>query len=190
MTKVPGKRGKNLEPEQVRSIAECIADGELHSVVAERFGISVETVGAIKSGKRWATAIDDELRARMSVAPAGAVLDAASAREIMAALEGGRPGRSIAEEFGSSPSTVSAIKRGHAWEALDPGLAGRLARAPRRGKALSESQVAEIKQRLVAGQSARKIAAEFGVSGSAVQAISQGTTWTDIEPRTGADGNE
>ena len=181
------KRGKKLVPEQVRAIAERIAAGERHSAVAECFGVSVETVGAIKSGKRWAGAIDDVFRARMAAAPVGAALDASSARQIMAALEAGRSGRSIAEEFGVSPSTVSAIKHGQAWASLDPDLPARLGEMPRRGKALSEQQVAEIKQRLLAGQSSRKVAAEFGVSGSTVQAISQGKTWVHVAPRGAVD---
>ena len=181
------KRGKNLEPDQVRAIAECLAAGERHTAVAQRFGVSVETVGAIKSGKRWAGAIDEELRARMKAASTTSVLDAAGARGVMAALEAGRSGRSIAEEFGISPSMVSAIKHGQAWSSLDPGLPARLAQRPRRGKALSASQVAEIKQRLLAGQSSRKVAAEYGVSASAVQAISQGKTWAGIAPRGAGD---
>ena len=48
------QRGKKLALDQVRAIAECIAAGERHAAVAKRFGVSVETVGAIKSGKRWA----------------------------------------------------------------------------------------------------------------------------------------
>jgi hypothetical protein len=179
----PAKRGKRLDAAQVRAIAECISAGERHAQVGERFGVSVETVGAIKSGKRWASAIDDELRARMAAAPTFAVLDAAGARRVMAALEAGRPGRSIAEEFGISPSMVSAIKHGHAWSALDPDLPARLAEKPQRGKALRASQVAEIKQRLLAAQSSRKVAAEFGVSASTVLAIAQGRTWAEIEAR-------
>ena len=179
-------RGKRLGPEQVRAIAECVAAGERHVALAERFGVSIETVGAIKSGKRWAAAIDDELRARMAQAPAATVLDAAGARGVMAALEAGLPGRSIAEEFGISPSTVSAIKRGQAWSALDPDFPARLAGKPQRGKALSASQVAKIKQRLLAGQSSRKVAAEFGVSASTVLAIARGKTWAEVAPR--ADG--
>ena len=178
-------RGKNLSPGQVHAIAECIAAGDRHTAVAERFGVSVETVGAIKSGKRWAGAIDAELCERMKAASKGTVLDASGARAVMAALEAGRSGRSIAEEFGISPSMVSAIKHGQAWAALDPGLPARLEQRPRRGKALSASQVAEIKQRLLAGQSSRKVAAEYGVSASAVQAISQGKTWAEIAPRGG-----
>ena len=176
-------RGKNLEPDQVRAIAECIAAGERHGAIAERFGVSVETVGAIKSGKRWAGVIAEDLRARMASAPTGTVLDAAGARQVMAALEAGRSGRSIAGEFGISPSMVSAIKRGQAWAALDPELPVRLARKPQRGKVLSAAQVAEIKQRLSAGQSSRKVAAEFGVSASTVLAISQGRTWAGVAPR-------
>jgi transposase len=179
----PATRGKKLEPDQVRAIAECVAAGERHTAIAERFGVSVETVGAIKSGKRWAEAIDDDLRARMQASSTGTALDALGARQVMAALEAGRSGRSIAEEFGISPSLVSAIKSGRAWSALDPDLPARLAKAPRQGKTLTATQVAEIKQRLEAGQSSRKVAAEFGVSASSIQAISQGKTWTDIEPR-------
>ena len=178
------ERGKKLTPDQVHAIAECIAAGERHTVVAGRFGVSVETVGAIKSGKRWAGCVDEALRARMqAAAPATPALDAAGARRVMVALEAGRSGRSIAEEFGISPSTVSAIKRGQAWAELDPGLAARLADKPRQGKALTVSQVAEIKQRLLAGQSSRKVAAEYSVSASTVQAISQGKTWAEVAPR-------
>ncbi len=177
------ERGKKLAPFDARAIAECVAAGERHTDVARRFGVSVETVGAIKSGKRWADAIGDELRERMAAASAGAVLDADGARRVMVALEAGRSGQSIAEEFGISPSMVSAIKRGHAWAALDPDRPARLADKPSLGKALSAPQVAQIKQRLLAGQSSRKVAAEFGVSASAIQAISQGKTWTQVAPR-------
>jgi len=178
------ERGKKLTPDQVHAIAEYIAAGERHTVVAGRFGVSVETVGAIKSGKRWAGCVDEALRARMqAAAPSTPALDESGARRVMVALEAGRSGRSIAEEFGISPSTVSAIKRGQAWAELDPGLAARLADKPRRGKALTVSQVAEIKQRLLAGQSSRKVAAEYGVSASTVQAISQGKTWAEVAPR-------
>ena len=46
----PATRGKRLDAEQARAIAERIAAGERHTAIAERFGVSVETVGAIKSG--------------------------------------------------------------------------------------------------------------------------------------------
>jgi DNA-binding CsgD family transcriptional regulator len=179
----PEKRGKKFGPDEARAIAECIAAGERHVAVAERFGVSVETVGAIKSGKRWADAIDDELRARMASVSGGVVLDADGARQVMSALEAGHSGQSIAEEFGISPSMVSAIRQGRAWASLDPELPSRLAGKPRQGKALSASQVAEMKQRLAAGQSSRKIAAEYGVSASTVLAISRGKTWVEVEAR-------
>jgi len=177
------ERGKRLTPDLARAIAERVAAGEPHVAIGRTFGVSVETVGAIKSGKRWADAIDADLRARMQAASAGTVLDEAHARGVMAALEAGRAGRAIAEEFGVSESLVSAIRTGAAWASLDPGLADRLAEKPRQGKALSEAQVAQIKQRLAAGQSSRKVAAEYGVSGSTIQAISQGRTWAHVAPR-------
>lgn len=182
------KRGTRLDAEQARAIAECVASGERHTAVAARFAVSVETVGAIKSGKRWAEAIDDDLRTRMRVASGGTALDAAGALRVMAALEAGRPGSEIAEEFGISPSMVSAIKRGEAWSALDPELPLRLAQTPRRGKALTANQVAEIKRQLLDGRSSRKVAAEFGVSASAVRAIAQGKTWAEVAPAGTEDG--
>jgi uncharacterized protein YjcR len=106
---------------------------------------------------------------------------------VRSAREAGRSGRSIAEEFGISPSMVSAIKRGQAWSALDPGLSARLAEKQRQGKALRAPQVAEIKQLLLAGQPSRKVAAEFGVSASTVRAIAQGRTWAEVRAR-GAGG--
>jgi uncharacterized protein YjcR len=177
------QRGK-LTAEQARAIAEAIAAAERHTVIAERYSVSVETVGAIKSGKRWADAIDDDLRARMQVAePSPTALDADGARGVMAALEAGRSGTSIAEEFGISASMVSAIKTGKAWAELDPEIPARLAAVEQRGKKLTAERVAEIKQRLAAGQSARKVAAEYGVSASTVQSIAQGRTWGEVEAR-------
>ena len=177
------KSGKKLAPSQVRAIAERIAAGERHTAIAQQFGVSVETVGAIKSGKRWCTAMDDDLRAKMQAASPATVLDAPAARAVMAALEAGRSGRAIAEEFGISASMVSAIKHGQAWAALDPELPARLAAKPRRGKALVASQVAEIKRLLAAGMSSRKVATRFGVSASAVQAIAAARTWADVVAR-------
>jgi transcriptional regulator with XRE-family HTH domain len=176
------RRGKNLDLDQVRVIAERIAEGERHAAIAEDFGVSVQTIRAIKSGKRWAGAIDEVLRARMQEASSRVVLDAEGARGVMAALEVGRPGRSIAREFGISPSMVSAIKHGQSWSALDAGLVARLDGKPRQGKALSASQVAKIKRRLLEGGSSRKVAAEFGVSASTIIAIAQGRTWSEVAP--------
>ena len=177
------KRAK-LTAEKARDIAEDIAAAERHMVIARRHGVSVETVGAIKSGKRWADAIDDVLRARMAAAqPSGAVLDATAVRRVMAALEAGRSGASIAEEFAISPSMVSAIKTGKAWAELDPELPARLAALQQRGKKLTAEKVAEMKQRLAAGQSSRKVAAEYGVSASTVQSIAQGRTWGEVVAR-------
>jgi transposase len=174
--------GARLSPDQVRAIAEAIAAGERHTAIAERFGVSVETVGAIKSGKRWADALDADLRARMASATTSSALDERSARRVMEALEAGQSGRSIAEEFGISQSMVSAIRHGRAWASLDPGLQDRLASGERRGKALTAGQAAAIKGRLAEGMSTRKVAAEFGVSASAVQAIAQGRTWAEVAP--------
>lgn len=177
-----GKRARRLDAEQVRAIAEGIAAGERHTALAERFGVSVETVGAIKSGKRWASAIDGDLRARMQAAVSAKVLDADDARRVMAALEAGRSGRALAEEFGISPSMVSAIKHGQAWASLDPDLPVRLGEQPQRGKTLVAEQVAAIKRRLADGGSSRKVAEEFGVSASTVRAIAQGKTWAHVAP--------
>jgi DNA-binding NarL/FixJ family response regulator len=178
----PSKRGKKLTAEQARAIAECIAAGERQSAIAQRFGVSDQTVRAVKSGKRWADAIDDDLRARMQAASGGGTaLDATAARRVMAALEAGRSGREIAEEFGISPSMVSAIKHGHAWAELDPELPSRLAERPRQGKALTAEKAARIKQQLADGRSSRKIAEEFGVSASTVLAIARGETWAEVE---------
>ena len=186
----PAEKRAKLTTEQARAIAEDIAAAERHTLIAERYGVSVETVGAIKSGKRWAVAIDGDLRARMRAAePAGVALDADSARRVMAALEAGRPGTSIAEEFAISPSMVSAIKTGKAWAELDPDLPMRLAAVEPRGKKLTAEKVAEMKQRLAAGQSARKVAAEYGVSASTVQSIAQGRSWGEVVARGSAAGS-
>lgn len=171
-----------LDTEKARVIAEQIAAGQRHTTIAQRYGVSVETVGAIKAGTRWASAIDDDLRARMQAAtPASPALDAGGARRVMAALETGRPGAEIAREFGISASLVSAIRHGRAWAELDPELPARLARHSGRAKALTAGQVALIKARLAGGGSSRKVAAEFGVSASTIRAIALNKTWAEVE---------
>ncbi|NTU72130.1 MAG: hypothetical protein HGB10_09975 [Coriobacteriia bacterium] len=176
----PRTGAPRLTDEQVRAIAESIAAGERHTTIAQRFGVSVESIGAIKSGKRRADALDDDLRERMRTAsPGGMALDADSARAVMVALEAGRAGAEIAAEFGISASMVSAIKHGRAWAELDPELPSRLAATSRRGKALTAEQVVAIRERLATGKSSRKVAAEFGVSASTVLAIARGATWAD-----------
>jgi len=174
--------GRRLDPQKAREIAEAIARGERHTVIAAQHGVSVETVGAIKAGTRWASAIDSELRDRMRASSAGAVLDETGARAVMAALEAGSDGRTIAQEFGISPSLVSAIKTGRSWAWLDPELPQRLSEMSRQGKSLAQSDVAKIKGLLRRGQASRPIAKQFGVSASTVQAIARGRTWADVEP--------
>ena len=139
-------------------------------------------MGASKSGKRWSDAIDDDLRARMRAASPATALDEPTARGIMQALEAGRSGRAIAEEYGISASMVSAIKHGRAWGRLDPELPVRLGSKPQRGKTLTGARVAAIKRRLLEGTSSRKAAAEFGVSPSTVLSIARGKTWADVRP--------
>ena len=171
-----------LQPDQALAIAERIAAGERQVAVAKRFDISVETVSAIKSGKRWSDVIGDELRKRMQAASPIIALDEAAARGIMRALEAGHSGRCIAEEYGISASMVSAIKHGRAWGRLDPELPARLGDKPQQGKALTVARVAAIKRRLLDGRSSRKVAAEFGVSPSTVLSIGRGNTWADVKP--------
>jgi DNA invertase Pin-like site-specific DNA recombinase len=78
---------------------------------------------------------------------------------------------------------VSAIKGGKAWAQLDPELPTRLAALEQRGKKLTAEKVAEIKQLLAAGQSTRKVAAQYGVSASTVRSIAQGRTWGEVRVR-------
>ena len=176
------RRTRKLTTEQVRAIAERIAAGERHVDVATRFGVSVETVRAIKSGKRRADAIDEDLRERMQAALPTSVLDSAAVQSIIAALESGRSGREIAQRFGISASMVSAIKHGRTWSTVDPGVSARLAEKPQLGKALSAAQVAQVMRQLIDGRSSRQVAAAFGVSASTVLAIARGATWTHVAP--------
>jgi transcriptional regulator with XRE-family HTH domain len=176
----PPMPSRKLTAADARAIAQRIAAGERHTSIAADSGVSVETVGAIKSGKRWADAIDADLRERMRAAAPVSALDEAAARCVMAALEAARPGADIAEEFGISASMVSAIRHGRAWAALDPQLPARLAEKSPQGKALTAARVAELKRRLADGASQRTVAAEFGVSASTVRSIAQGRTWTGV----------
>ena len=48
------RRGTLLDECKVREIRKLLADGVRQRVIAQRYGVSVKTVSAIKTGKRWA----------------------------------------------------------------------------------------------------------------------------------------
>ena len=164
---------EDLTVRQARSLAERSSGLSVDALVLTSF---IERVPIPDMAAEWC---------REKLNPGGTLVlstpNANFARRVMAALETGRSGRAIAQEFGISPSMVSAIKHGRAWAALDPDLPTRLAEKPRQGKALEASQVAKIKRQLLRGVSSRKLAAEYGVSASTVLAISRGKTWAEIK---------
>lgn len=99
----------------------------------------------------------------------------------------------LAKQYGVGVAVVKRAARGGAWAHLDsiaPPLAPRTRRAPRGERAnksrLTADKVVEIRQRVAAGETTRKLAAAFGISGRSVSAIARRETWTHIPPETEA----
>lgn len=106
--------------------------------------------------------------------------------QIRALLRQGRTQREVAERFGVSDVTVSAVARGRTWShvpdendapAYRAGLKG--ARGENNGNArLTSQQVQEIRRFLADRVPQRAIASRYGVSQGLISKIKRGSSWT------------
>jgi hypothetical protein len=69
----------------------------------------------------------------------------------------------------------------HAENIADKTLHGTIARGQQNGKSrLTDSQVVDIKRRILSGESSASIALDYGVVGGTIDHIKQGRTWRHI----------
>lgn len=101
----------------------------------------------------------------------------------------------LAKTFGVSNATIIYLCLGRRWRHLRPDLIEACKAIPddgallKRGAAngsavLTDEKVHAIKEKLARGQSRKRLAAEYGVSVSAINAIAIGKTWTHLKPST------
>jgi predicted XRE-type DNA-binding protein len=90
----------------------------------------------------------------------------------------------LAEEYGISPPTLTAIKNGKTWSHVDPKepeqIPKRLLESDGR---LREGEAAEIKWLAQEGYNQRQIEEEYGVGTGAVSPIKNEENWTHVEPQ-------
>lgn len=99
-----------LTEEDVLAIHEAAWAGEPQDITARDFGITQQTVSAIKTGKVWSAVTGQVLmeshRAKLTIE---------EVQLIDAGLRAGVSGSALAREFVISPQLISNIKRGRDW---------------------------------------------------------------------------
>ena len=112
-----------LKPEQVIEIKRLLTAGNLtHQEIANRFGVSISTVGSIKRNKSWSyIVVTEEEKAKTITRNRGSKnnfskLDENLVLKIKAAINRNVAVKSIASKYGVTPSTIYEIKRGATWQ--------------------------------------------------------------------------
>lgn len=101
---------KVLTEEDVRLIHRALLDGEPQPALANEFGITQQSVSAIKTGAAWA-----HVTGVVHKPTAKSQLTVEDVLAIDTALRAGATGSSLAEDYAVSQETISNIKRGRNW---------------------------------------------------------------------------
>jgi transposase len=132
---------------------------------------------------KWGTRAD---RRDAGVVSPGAKpkISAAQATEMMERLKAGETQASLAEEFGVAVSTVSAVRRGETWKDLGIAIGPSRRQPGGSGPAkVTAEQVAEMRRRRAAGERAKDLAPEFGLSYNYTCALTNGSVRPGAAPR-------
>lgn len=99
------------------------------------------------------------------------------AQSIIHRVAAGEPQKTLAEEFGVRPSTISNLVRGKSWPDLErPEPANVVVR----GSKLRPEDIPVILARLAAREKAAAIAEDYGVTRQAIADIGKRKTWAHI----------
>ncbi|MDO7849689.1 HNH endonuclease [Hymenobacter sp. M29] len=97
---------------------------------------------------------------------------------IDALLREGKANGEVAETYGVSREVVSKIKAGRTWAKVTGRELAPITRINAVGKSkLTAEQVANVRQRVAAGESMRSVAASYNLSHTTVVALINGQTW-------------
>ena len=99
-----------LTEDDVRLIFQALQDGEPQPSLANEFGITQQSISAIKTGAAWAHVTGAVHRPSQK-----SQLTAEDVLAIDAAIRAGEPGAALAAEYGVSQETISNIKHGRNW---------------------------------------------------------------------------
>jgi uncharacterized protein (DUF433 family) len=101
---------KRLTEDDVRTIYQALQEGESQPILAIEFGVTQQSVSAIRTGKAWSSVTGQILipskRAQLTVEDVEAIDDA---------LRAGVSGRILAEDYAVSEQAISNIKCGRDW---------------------------------------------------------------------------
>ena len=193
---VPAGRRPLLTDAIVVGCRTRYAAGETMSALAAEFGVSREALRLAIGGRTWkhVTAVqpvpprppgprgpdagERAARAARAAARARRRNDRTDRRRQVAALhQAGQTLGQIAAAVGAPGYTV---RTDIAALGLDGGPIRRLHGSDRPGALLTDAIVAEARTRYAAGESAPKLAAEYGVTASAMHAAVTGRTWKHV----------
>lgn len=168
-----------LTESDVKKIKEEITSGgKPLRRIASDYDVSVGTIGHIKHGRTWNNSLSGEEKAQMESRKSLAKkIPDEDVPVIVSRISAGEKLDDIASDYGVSPSTISAIKRGKRRSKQSGGCL-----PYRKNNIASVETVSEIKKRIINGESDETIHLATGINVHKIQAIRRGDRWAAIEP--------
>jgi len=166
---------RKLTEADVVEIRKRAAHGESGLRIAADYPVCFGTVYGIIAGRTWKhtpgpiAPINRPLCAKLTVKEVQIIRDR---------LARGESCSVIAKDYQVAYSTIAAIKHGKTWAHVPSPYPAAI---KQKHKKLTESNVREIKQRLLNGERAVDISRDYPVSAQAIYGIKQGRTWTHVD---------
>jgi len=174
-----------LTPVQVREIKQLIVDGEFTASIAKTYGISRANVRRIAQGIAWTYVpgpmlSPEQLKQRSfrNMQRASSRLTPDDIRVIRMRVAAGESHRTVARDYNTSHQNISGIWNGETWTHIPSPYPAAI--KEKRNK-LTESDVKQIKQRLLSGEKPVHISQDYPVSAPTIYDIKWGRTWTHID---------
>lgn len=113
---------QKLTEEDVRSIYHLFAEGMNNMEIAEKFNVSPDAISLVRCGKSWERLYGefykDGSKPMQGYRTREECLTEEQVKEIYVLLSNKRKNKDIAKDFGVTPTTISAIKRGKNYKHL------------------------------------------------------------------------
>ena len=176
----PRNLGKKLTEKDVVEIKNRILAGETNTAIAKSYGVSAGAVDSIKHNRSWKH-VAPEINVTGCVSNQGD-LTVEQVAEIKRRIVAGESPPKIAKDYGVDRRTISSIRCGRLWKHVDPEINVASCVSKRGELMLTVEQVAEIKRRIVAGESPPKIAKDYGVTHGTISSIRCNRRWKHVLP--------
>ena len=168
-SKKSGPRGRRelLTEDDIPAIR---ASEGTHASVAERYGVSVATIRAVRDGRSWKhvpTGPGDKPGNRKAKVTPG---------DVAAIRASAEPADALAERYGISVASINNARSGRTWS----GVAGEGVSPPRPAPPKTKLTEAAVLHIFHSGDPVASLMAQYGVSQPTISSIRTGRTWKHV----------